>query len=479
MTSLKDFADDKKQNKGALASEPTDALRSELAQREATENIFPLEIFHPMMRPLINAVVENYDIDRGFIGLGLLTSFSTAIGTSFCVSTNGKKPIYLSVWGCMVGMTSSGKSLNLDLTFSPHFVQQTLYDIEWQEKTEGMSEGQIRESHMPTVLFMDAYIPTLVRWILPDNPKGVCKIQDELLEWINGMNPNAKNGKEGTDEQFWLKVWNCAAAYIMRSGKQKTTLPRPFVNVFGGTQFEMLPQFFSKNRDVTGFIFRLLFAIDPRHTIVSPNPFFTMPREFEKPYEDMIKLLHDKFEVTNANDAPNMCILGKDTAQVYHNWVTQNVKRINRIDDNREKNIQAGIFGKIKEYALRFTAILYITDKCFNALAKSDTPDYFEIGLTPENHVPVDYMHRALMACEYFYKSAGTAYKIAKEHEQAPAEWLTFAALFNRGYSFTKIGCTMWGDPKDDADRKRKAKRAERMFKKYAPIYPWPIKSKK
>lgn len=476
--SLSEFRDNYKKSKG-IASSPTSELRAELLQREASENIFPLEIFHPSMRPYINAIVENYDIDRGFIGLGLLTSFSTAIGTAFCVSTNGKKPIYLSMWGITVGMTSSGKSLNLDLCFAPHFVQQTLYDIDWKEKTEGKSEQQIRETAMPTILFMDAYVPTLVRWILPDNPKGVCKIQDELLEWINGMNPGAKNGKDGTDEQFWLKVWNSQPAYIMRSGKQKTSLPRPFVSVFGGTQFELLPQFFNKNKDITGFIFRCLFALDMRHDIIAPNPFFTMPREFEQPFEKMIKLLQEKFMVTSTDDIPNMCILGKDAATLYHGWVTQKIKEINKIEDSREKNIHAGIFGKIKEYALRITAILYITDKCFDALAKSDFPDYFEIGLAAENYVPVEYMQRAMMACEYFYKTAFSAYKMAKENEQAPAEWLTFAALFNKGWSFAQIGETMWGKAKDEKDRAMKGKRAQRMFKKYVAQYPWPIKARK
>lgn len=480
MSTIHDLLEsDKRSKKSQLPAEETAAMEGELKLREESHVIFPLEIFHPALRPLINSMVTEYDIDRGFIGLGFLSALSTAIGTAFCVSTNGKNKIYLSIWGCMVGMTSSGKSLNLNCCYGPHFLRQTALDVEWREKTLMQSEQKVSETHMPTVVFMDAHMSTLIRTVMPDNPKGVAKIQDELEEWINGMDPNSKGGKDGTDMQVWLKIWNSSPLYLLRSGKQKTFIPRPFVNNFGGTQFEILPSFFAKKRDVTGFVFRLLFAVDYREEVILPNPFFTMPAEYEQTYQNLIDLLYDKFSVETHEDEPKMCILSKEAVNVYHNWVMQNIRRINKIEDKRERNIHAGIFGKIKEYALRFSAILFIMDKCLDALEKHSVPDFFMIGLAHENWVPVSYMERAMQACEYFNATAFSSYKLAKQTEQAPAEWLRFSAHFNTGASFAQVGSRMWGTPSSPADAKRKSKRAERMYKKYAPLYPWTIKAKK
>lgn len=471
--------DNKEKRKTALAAANTDDLRKELNKREMSENIFPLEIFHPAVKPLIEAMVQHYDLDRGYIGLGMFSAYSTAIGTSFCVSTNGQDKVYLSVWGCLLGLSSSGKSLTLNKCYEPLFDIQNEFDRDWTERTEGKSEGEIRDSHMPTALFMDAHIPTLIRWILPDNPKGVAKIADELLEWINGMNPSAKGGKDGTDEQFWIRTWNCAPAYVTRSGKQKTVLRRPFVNILGGTQYGILHNFFAKNRDVTGFIFRLLFAIDDRQKIAEIDPDYSMPREFTEQHHKLIKLLYEKFDVQSTDDAPNTCVLGKEAVQVYRLWVNANIKRINAMENVNDKDIQSGIFGKIKEYALRFAAILYITDKAFDALAKTDTPDYFTIGLAGETLVPKQYMERALLACNYFYKTATIAYQRVQKQMYAPAEAITVATLFTKAnMSYGKMGEKLYGDATSDKDRQRKAKRAERVTKKYIAEYPWLFNAK-
>src|SRR5690606_37187291 len=107
--------------------------------------------------------------------------------------------------------------------------------------------------------------------------KGLIKYSDELLEWINGMNQLTK--KEGTDEQFWISSWNCTKYSDIRSGKQKFVIRRPFVNVIGGAQYSVLSRMLSKDRDTTGFIFRLLLALPEVDKIAEPDPSFEVPRE--------------------------------------------------------------------------------------------------------------------------------------------------------------------------------------------------------
>lgn len=464
-----------RRKKQMLPSASTDDIREELRQRETSENIFPLHVFHPALQPMINAMVNHYDLDRGYIGLCMLSAYSTAIGTAFTVSTNGVDLIFLSVWGCMLGLSSSGKTFTLNKIYEPLFAIQKEFDAKWNEDTEGKSEAQIRDTNMPTVLFMDTYIPTLVRYIMPDNPKGVCKIADELLEWINGMNPGAKGGKDGTDEQFWIRTWNCAPAYVTRSGKQKTTIPRPFANIIGGTQYKLLPMFFAKNRDTTGFIFRLLFAIDDRAKIAEIDPRYSMPREFSIPHNQAINTLYNVFSVTDMHDEPGVCQLGAEAVNIYDAWVRQNIRRINNMDDVNDKDIQSGIFGKIKEYALRFAAILYIMDKALDA--GPDT-SLMGIGLSKHEFIPAHVMTRALDAVEYFYKSASTAYDRVKKQLYAPEDALRCATIFRIMKSYADGGKMMYGDPTDETDRDRKKKKFQRLVKKYMTDYPWLFNAK-
>jgi hypothetical protein len=465
--------------KTGLSSEKTQDLKNEILKREASENLFPLQIFHPTLKPMINAWNVSYDLDPGFIGLSILSAYSTAIGTAFAVTTK-KQPtredfIYLSVWACNVGISSSGKSTVLNRAYSPLFEIQREFDNEWLSETKGLGEMQVAQKQMPTVIFQDTYIPTLVRAVLPDNPKGVCKWSDELLEWINSMDPSAKGGKEGTDQQFWLKTWNCTPAMVTRSGKQKTVLPRPFVNVVGGTQHELLPKFFAKERDITGYIFRLLFAIDDRNIAIDVDPFFEMPKEFVEPYHRSIQLLYKQFNVESTEDEPAACILTDECILMYHKWVKTKTKQINQLEEVRDRNIQHGIFGKIKEYAQRFSAILYVMDR---ALDNWNYIHPHDVRLQrSHNYVTVDYMERAIQACEYFHKSATITYERVQKQRYAPEAAIITANMMKANKNMTDIANVVFVGKSKSAEGRRQM--LNRSLKKWYLDYSWLFNSTK
>lgn len=189
-------------NKGSeISTATTTDIRKELEKRESHLNIFPLEIFNPKVKPFINELHNKYDIPRAYIGLSMLITYSTAIGTAYAVSRNGSDRMYLSMWGCMNGISSSGKSYALDMCLAPLNELQNEFDEEWDDTAGKMTDEKRQHVSMKTLIYRDAYIPTLIRYIMPGNPKGVLKESDEILEWINGLNALAK--KESTDEQFW------------------------------------------------------------------------------------------------------------------------------------------------------------------------------------------------------------------------------------------------------------------------------------
>jgi hypothetical protein len=455
-----------------LSTAKTKDLKTELEKRQAVENIFPLEIFHPALKPMLEAMVTKFDLDKGFIGLTLMSALSTAIGTAFAVTTKTQPKrndfIYLGIWACNVGISSSGKSFVINRLYAPHYKIQSEFDYEWTQKTTGKSDFDINKETNHTLLYMDTHVATLVRSTLPDNPKGVCKIADELAEWINGMDPNAKGGKEGTDQQFWLKVWNSSPVMVMRSGKQKTSLPRPFVNVIGGTQHELMPRFFAKDRDVTGFIFRLLFAIDDRNTAADIDPYFDMPEEWEAPYTNAINTIYQKFTVDTTEDEPRACILSREAIGVFYDWVKRNQKKIDQIEDVSQRSMQHGIFGKIKEHAWRFSAVLFVADKVL------DKPNYIqlhEINLSHSNSVTSEYMERAIMACEYFFKSATIAYERVQKQRYAPPEAIITANMMRGNKSAQSIADVVFQGKSATPDGRRQ--KLNRALKKWYIDYYW------
>lgn len=438
-----------KEKEEELPTASTEALESELKKRNDTINVFPLEVFNENLKPLLEMMYTKKDIPRSFIGLSFLSAYSTAIGTAYVVR-NAVGDIYLPIWACLTGISSSGKSLALAAAYKPLNDIQKDFDREYDDNK--VSEEERRFVKMKTTVYRDSHIPTLIRDILPDNAKGVAKFADELLEWINGLNGYSK--KEGTDEQFWISSWNCAKYSGIRSGKNKFTIESPFVNLYGGIQPSVLYKLFKNDRATTGFIFRLLFASPTESRVCEPDTSFQIPEEFEAVHNEAIRRLYFELPVTDMYEKPKSCVISEESDILYKTWCTKRTRKTNGLTDIYEREIASSILGKIKEYALRFAAILHLMDRAFE---KDSFFEYKEV-------IDISTMKRALLLADYFYDSAEQTYKYVDSKITAPPEVMLMANLFKQKHSFAQIAKVLYGDEK----KKVKAQRAiQKAIKEY------------
>jgi hypothetical protein len=463
MIGFTSYLDNSKKKGSDLATVSDEALAEELKTREEVKNIFPLEVFHDSIKPFITALNKNYDIPRSYIGLGLLCCYSTAIGTSFAVSPNGHTKIPLPVWGALVGISSSGKTLAIDLTHDPLYKIQAEFDRDYKENIAPLPEEARRRAKIKTVVYRDAVIATLVRSIMPDNPKGLTKYADELIEWINGMNQMSK--KEGTDEQFWISSWNCKNYSGIRSGKEKFNVPRPFVNVVGGIQPTILHKLFAKDRDTTGFIFRLLFAVPEVIKIAEPESGFAIPKEYLELHEKTVRKLYFDLNIEDSYEEQRRCILTQEASKMYEAWVKEKIRKINKMEYLRDKEIHSGILGKIKEYAYRFAGILHIVDK---ASHEDDSRIYG--WFNNDESIPSEVMARALKLADYFYQSAADVYETVENNIIAPPDVVLAASMFRLRASATDVGYALYGK-RNDASKQRAWRNIQKWMRQYPRLF--------
>ncbi len=137
------FSDYIRNSSSEISATDIESLKRELNIRESSPNLFPLDVFHPKIKPFIQALNHHYDIPRGYIGLALLSAYSTSIGTSFVVTTNRRDFMYLPIWAVPVGISSSGKSLAIDKILEPLFRIQNEFDKSWEKITQGLKNDEI------------------------------------------------------------------------------------------------------------------------------------------------------------------------------------------------------------------------------------------------------------------------------------------------------------------------------------------------
>lgn len=450
------FNDFFNKSKSEVSTASTEDIQAELQKRQGPENLFPLDIFHPNIKPFINELHTKYDIPRAYVGLSMLVSYSTAIGTAYSVTRNGSDRMTLCIWGCMNGISSSGKSFALDMCLKPLNDVQNDFDEQWSHDTNGITDERRQGLKLSTVIYRDAHIPTLIRYIMPVNPKGVLKESDEILEWINGLNSLGK--KESTDEQFWLSAWNGRKYSAVRSANNKINIPKIFTNVIGGIQPKLLYKLFKNERGDSGFIFRVLFASPEQFKIARPVPGYDIPHEYKMIHDQVLKKLYNELPVNDGYDDPKICAVTKEATNLMVKWEDEKVEKINAIKDVNEMNIHSGILGKMKEYAYRFAGILAITDFAYDMKHL----DYFPSELK----ITADLMRRALRAADYFYKSAVDIYEIVDNSVTAPMDIMVMANLFKTGSSISRMAEVLLKDKNKKSTMHRQLQKAIKEYPK-------------
>lgn len=462
------FSFNKKANASTISDE---ALEYEIKIRERV-GAFPLHVFHKDVLPFINSLVDVYDMPRSYVGLSMIMAYSTAIGTAAAVYENEEMPNYLGAWGCLIGVSSAGKSLCNAFVFRPIFEKQNQFDKAWDAEVEGLTPFERNQLKMKQIVIRDVHVPTLMRSIMPDNPKGMMKDADEILEWINGMNQMSKKG-EGTDEQFYLSSWNCRTYSAIRSGKDKYVARRPFINVIGGIQPSVAPKLFANNRDTTGFIFRVLFAPPEKHKIARPNMGAEINPEFQKIHNDCLKMMIEKLPVEEDDQPPWKWRLSPQAKDLKKKWMDETINRINDMKDLNEIEIHSGIYGKIQEYINRFAGILAVADYTFwklydgqkTTFGDLDTREYLT---NMPQVIDSGVMSRALELANYFYRSAAETHRIVSVDLSVPPKVITLALMFRQGKSLAAMSEFYYGNK----DSKMKMKREiEKLVKKYSKTF--------
>jgi hypothetical protein len=454
------FQDFLRTSNSEVSTASTADMLDELRKRSNGKNVFPLEIFHPRIKPYINELHSKMDVPRGFIGLCMLMTYSTAIGTAYAVSRNGSDRVNMSLWGCMNGISSSGKSMALDLIMKPLHDLQNELDEEWIEKTSNLTDYQRQQLPFKTLVFRDIHVPTLIRSVMPFNPKGIMKEADEILEWINGL--NGLTTKEGVDEQFWLSGWNGRKYSAVRSGNNSVVIKRVYANIIGGIQPELVPRLFKNDRGTSGFVFRILFAQPEITRIASPEDGYDIPVEYKAIHQQHITKLYKELPMEVDTD-PRVCLISKEALAVMRKWHDQRRHAIDRIQDSREMNIHSGILGKIKEYITRFAGILAVSDFAYNM---ADTDTYFakEIPITSE------IMARAIKAGDYFFNEAVAVYEAVDNSVTAPLNILYMAQLFKMNKTLSQMAELIY-KKRDAAHKARINRELKRAIKDYPKVF--------
>ncbi|WP_375580585.1 DUF3987 domain-containing protein [Marivirga tractuosa] len=426
-------------------------FRNQRSTEKENRYEYPIESFPDEIQQLILEMKEKLDTPVSFTGSTILTAFSTAIGSSMYVKTALGKT-HLSLWTCLVGISSSGKSIASNELFQPFYEIQNDLDNEREESELRMNENDRERAKFKQVMYSDGSVPTLIKELLKPNPKGILFDTDEILIWINGLNSYGKNDTGG-DEQIWIKIWDNRTLRKVLGGNKIFKVNKPFVNIYGGIQPALLYRLYDKGKDYSGFSYRILFAYPEQNKIALPKLDVPIDQSLIREYSDLIKRLYNELE----DDESIEIQLSANAFDLYDSWIKDKTIEKNNLKNQFELEHSAGIFGKMKIYALRIAGILAVIER-----------GYASNEVKAEIKIDAEVMMKAIKLADYYQGTAMQSLIAARQKQLAPPVVKQLATLHNKGLNFQEIGDKLYSHLKGDTRRQR----ARREFYKYSEMYP-------
>lgn len=362
------------------------------------ENPFPVNAFPPQIQEIIAATNESLNFPIDFIGASILYAFSVAIGNSVRAEIMKGYIQNAVLYLAIVGRPGSMKTHPLrwalkpierrdNLNFDRYQREKREYDILMElSKKERKQAGYESEPLKPVwkqILIADFTQEALASVHLY-NRRGLGVYVDELASWFK----NFDRYNKGSQEQFWLDVWNGGSMKVNRKTTEPINVPLAFISVAGTIQPGVLNEL-AENRTENGFLDRLLFIVPDNlkkdyWNEKELDPFIT------DNWHTIVSRLLD-FPINqdeSGNPQPEILKFTPDARQLLFNWQRELTDLIN----NPKNEAVSGVYAKIEVYAIRLALCLEMM--CFAC------------GEGQKQAITIESVKGALALVEYFIKSA-------------------------------------------------------------------------
>ena len=323
---------------------------------------FPLGALPLKIQRIVIEAHDCYGYPVDYLAGAMLVAVGLGVGNTHFARLKGKWDESAILFMALVGRPGACKSHPLNFAIRP-FTEldgvATRAYVKACEEYERQRELPLKERSEPhpvppvckRFLISDA-TPEAMLLIHSQNLRGICMWNDELAGWFKNFNRYNK----GSDEEYWLKLFNANPSFSDRKGvKNSVYISRPFISVVGTIQNGILNELAQGSRTSNGFIDRLLFVM-PHNQDKQPwsdkEPAFDIEAAWAAIVGKLVDLPY-KTDVDGNIIADILTFVPDAKARLYE-WQRRNTEECNR----EECDALKGVYNKFDFHAIRFCLIL-------------------------------------------------------------------------------------------------------------------------
>ena len=319
------------------------------------EVCFPL---HAVPDVIYHLIMDRHQVlheNLEFLTLGALSATATAIGSKICTNYQYvNKPIF---WNAVVAHTGSGKTTPIKAMLEPVYEKQAasreIHENQMQEYEEEMAnkKSQKGQKKTPPPVFKEYVVSDLTYEGLIKshltNREGVVIHIDEQIALVKSF--GAYKGGKGGDQENFLSLHDGLGIQKSRASAEQVGISETCVNIVGGFQPDVIPDFFADSRSEDGFIYRYLYVFEKEY---HPTPITTgsPKKDIQKAYN---KYIHSLYEDKTSRTLE----FSEEAQQLYAYW--KHTCETTFRNENQKIAYQA----KLNKYVHRLALIFKVYDK--------------------------------------------------------------------------------------------------------------------
>lgn len=351
------------------------------------DNRFPLEIFEKEMQEIIIEYSNVYGFNLDYLGAGILTAASAAIGKSYQLKVKHNWIVKGNLFVVIIGRPGDGKTPSLNVCFKPISDEDDRYFLEYEKlmdeyekslknKTEDSEE--ITKPYLKKNLIND-FTPEALVLAHSYNKNGLYIKVDELVSWLKNFNRYNNSGEAET----YLSLWSGEPISKDRASTRSIRVIDSFIGVIGGIQIGILKELAKGGRESNGFMDRFLFVYPEKIDKIKWNNNEINETYIENYHTIISKLLNLK----NENEDSHTQLKIERKAQEFLNEWQNNIETCDLFHYER------GISVKLEDHIYRFSLILQLLSN-----ATTDARNNTDIQLVT--------IKRAIKLYDYFFYNA-------------------------------------------------------------------------
>jgi hypothetical protein len=324
---------------------------------------FPVDAFPDPVKKFCECVASSVGCPNDLPGGAILGVASAAIGRSVSVLL---KPGYFgtsSLWLCMIGPPSDGKSPVLEIVGRPiREIDDQLYQAhqakmqQWEVDRDAAKKAKTPAPKRPVRKRLDVDDITIesLQRILCENPRGVGWLCDELTTCVLGMNQYKPGGK-GNDRPTLCKMWSGKPTKRDRAGGEHSRTPFSHVSLVGGIVPDLLSEMKDRQGRADGFLERYLMHFPEVFPIATWNE-TGIDDQLANNWKGIVERLYKrKMTSKDGRRVPNVVYFDKDAKDEFIRLYNLHVTEMNAVAFPPSLR---GPWGKFRELAARLALVL-------------------------------------------------------------------------------------------------------------------------